>query len=142
MQGCATTKSSPVDPLAYKKRTESSVNEDVTVTVAVPTIAEAQAIYGVELASKHIQPVWLEVKSFSFIIADPDFKADHKEVDFETIYAAEDIINIEDEEELRRVLEELPCCVSNENGGLAAEPLNVVIIGAIDDWTTAFDEIH
>jgi hypothetical protein len=33
--------------------------------VAVPTIAEAQAIYGVELASKHIQPVWVEVKNDS-----------------------------------------------------------------------------
>ena len=49
-----------MDPLAYKNRTKSGVNEGVTVTVAVPTIAEAQAIYGVELASKHIQPVCLE----------------------------------------------------------------------------------
>ncbi len=40
MQGCATTKSPPVDPLAYKTRTESSFIEGVTVTVAVPTIAE------------------------------------------------------------------------------------------------------
>ena len=55
----------PADPLAYKNRTKSSVNGDVTVTVAVPTIAEAQAIYGVELASKHIQPVWVEVKNDS-----------------------------------------------------------------------------
>jgi len=44
MQGCATTKPPPVDSLAYKNRTKSSVNKDVTVTVAVPTIAEAQAI--------------------------------------------------------------------------------------------------
>ena len=41
------------------------VNGDVTVTVAVPTITEARAIYGVELASQHIQPVWLEVKNES-----------------------------------------------------------------------------
>ena len=65
MQGCATTTAPPPDPLAYKNRTKSSVNGDVTVTVAVPTIAEAQAIYGVELATKHIQPVWLEVKNDS-----------------------------------------------------------------------------
>ena len=45
MQGCATTKPTPVDPLAYKDRTKSSVSGDVTGTVAVPTIAEAQAIY-------------------------------------------------------------------------------------------------
>jgi hypothetical protein len=213
IQGCATTKPPPVDPLAYKNRMKTSVNEDVTVTVAVPTIAEAQAIYGVELAAKHIQPVWLEVKnessetvwflpsgldpeyyspseaafafysdkeeanrqldekfhklqfkspirpkstqagfvlvnldegfkavdidllsretirSFSFIITDPEFKADHKEVDFESLYVAEDIINIEDEEELRRVLEELPCCTTNADGDEYGDPLNLVLIG-------------
>ncbi|MBW2491938.1 MAG: hypothetical protein JRE65_12410, partial [Deltaproteobacteria bacterium] len=43
MLGCATTKTLPVDLLAYKNRTISSTNEDVTVTVAVPTISEAQA---------------------------------------------------------------------------------------------------
>jgi hypothetical protein len=216
VQGCAMTKPPPVDPLAYKSRTKSSVNEDVTVTVAVPTIAEAQAIYGVELASKRIQPVWLEVKndsadlywflpsgmdpdyfspsevasafysdkeegnrqlnkkfqrlqfenpirpastqagfvlvnldedfkavdidllsreavkSFSFIISDPEFKADHKEVDFETLYAAEDIINIEDEEELRRAFEELPCCTTNDDGDEYGDPLNLVMVGAVD----------
>jgi hypothetical protein len=217
IQGCATTKPPPVDPLAYKNRTKTSVNEDVTVTVAVPTIAEAQAIYGVELAAKHIQPVWLEVKnessetvwflpsgldpeyyspseaafafysdkeeanrqldekfhklqfkspirpkstqagfvlvnldegfkavdidllsretirSFSFIITDPEFKADHKEVDFESLYVAEDIINIEDEEELRRVLEELPCCTTNADGDEYGDPLNLVLIGGANN---------
>ena len=221
VQGCATTKPAPVDPLAYKNRTKSSVNEDVTVTVAVPTTAEAQAIYGVELAAKRIQPVWLEVKndsvdtywflpsgldpdyfssseaafafytdkdetnrqldeifqklqfqnpirpestqvgfvlanldegfkavdidlisreaarSFSFIIADPEFKADHKEVDFETLYAAEDIINIEDEEALRRVLEELPCCTTNADGDEYGDPLNLVLIGEPNDLVPA-----
>ena len=221
VQGCATTKPAPVDPLAYINRTKTIVIEDVTVTVAVPTIAEAQAIYGVELAAKRIQPVWLEVKndsvdtywflpsgldpdyfssseaafafytdkdetnrqldeifqklqfqnpirpestqvgfvlanldegfkavdidlisreaarSFSFIIADPEFKADHKEVDFETLYAAEDIINIEDEEALRRVLEELPCCTTNADGDEYGDPLNLVLIGEPNDLVPA-----
>jgi len=205
LQGCAMTKTPPVEPLTYKSRTKSITNEDVKVTVAVPTISEAQGLYGVDLASKHIQPVWLEVKndsddiywflpsgldpdyfspseaafafkadnekfqklqfknpvrpestkagfvlvnldegfkavdidlisrkqikSFSFITADPEFKADHKEVDFETLYAAEDIINIEDEEELRRMLEELPCWTTNADGNEYGDPLNLVIIG-------------
>jgi hypothetical protein len=217
IQGCATTKPPPADPLAYKSRTKTSVNEDVTVTVAVPTITEAQAIYGVDLASKHIQPVWMEVKNdsadphwflfsgmdpeyffpseaafafykdedeanrelkgkfmklhfknpirpestqagfvlvnldqdfkavdidllsreaiknFSFIIADPEFRADIKEVDFETLYAAEDIINIEDEEALRQVLEELPCCTTNADGDEYGDPLNLVLIGERND---------
>jgi hypothetical protein len=193
----------------------------VAVKAAVPTIAEAQAIYGVELASKHIQPVWVEVrndstapywflpsgldpnyfspseaafafhtgsddadrqldekfqklhfqnpvrpgsteagfmlvnldegfkaididlisredvKSFSFIIADPDFKADYKMVDFNTLHAAEEIINIEDEEELRRVLEELPCCTTNAKGDEFGDPLNLVLIGETNDIVPA-----
>jgi len=217
IQGCATTKPPPADPLAYKSRTKTSVNEKVTVTVAVPTIAEVRAIYGVDLASKHIQPVWMEVKndsadpywflpsgmdpeyfspseaafafykdedeanrqlkeifkklhfknpirpestqagfvlvnldedfkavdidllsreavkSFSFIIADPEFRADHKEIDFDAIYAAEDITNIEDEKELRRVLEELPCCTTNADGNEYGDPLNLVMIGQGND---------
>ena len=213
MQGCATIKTLSVDLLAYKNRTISSTNEDVTVTVAVPTISEAQALYGVDLASKYIQPVWLEVKndsddiywflpsgldpdyfspseaafafkadnekfqklqfknpirpgstkagfvlvnldegfkavdidlisrkqvkSFSFITADPEFKADHKEVDFETLYAAEDIINIEDEKALRRVLEELPCCTTNADGDEYGDPLNLVLIGEPNDLVPA-----
>ena len=215
------TKPQPVDPSAYKNRTKSSVNGDVAVAVAVPTIAEAQAIFGVELASKYIQPVWVEikngstapcwflpsgldpnyfspseaaftfrtgsddanrqldekfrklqfqnpirpgsteagfilvnidegfkaididlisredVKSFSFIIVDPDFKADYKLVDFNTLYAAEEIINIEDEKELRRVLEELPCCTTNANGGEYGDPLNLIIIGDTNDIVPA-----
>ena len=35
------------------------------------------------------------VKSFSFIFADPEFKADYKAVDSESSYTDEDIINIE-----------------------------------------------
>ena len=221
IQGCTTTQLSPADPLAYKNRTKSSVNGDVAVTAAVPTIAEAQAIYGVELASKHIQPVWVEVrndstapywflpsgldpnyfspseaafafhtgsgdadrqldekfqklhfrnpirpgtteagfvlvnldegfkaididlisredvKSFSFIIADPDFKADYKMVDFNTLYAVEEIINIENEEELRRLLEELPCCTTNAKGDELGDPLNLVLIGNTNDIVPA-----
>ena len=221
VSGCATTTPPPVDPLAYKNRTKSSSSGDVTVTVAVPTIAEAQAIYGVELASKRIQPVWMEVrnesadtywflpsgldpahfspseaayafytdedetnrqldeqfqklqfqnpvrpvstetgfvlvnldegfkaihidlisretvKSFSFIIADPEFRADFKLVDFATLYTAEDIINIEDEKELRRVLEELPCCTTNADGDEYGDPLNLVLIGQPNDMVPA-----
>jgi len=221
MQACATAKPLPVDPLAYRNRTESSVNEDVTVTVAVPTISEAQAIYSVELSSKHIQPVWVKVKndsadtywflplgldpeyfspseaafafhtdsdetnrqldekfqklqiqnpvrpgsteagfvlvnldegfkaididlisreavkSFSFIMSDPEFRADFKLVDFETLYAADDIISIEDEKELRRVFEELPCCTTNADGDEYGDPLNLVLIGETNDIVPA-----
>ena len=217
VQGCATTKPLPVDPLAFKERAESSFKDGLTVTVAVPTVAEAQAIYGVQLASKEIQPVWVEVKndsadpywflttgldpeyfspseaafgfhsaanetnrqldahfqqlqfknpirpgsavsgfvlvnldegfkavdidlisrstakSFTFIFTDPDFKGDLKQVDFETLYATEDIINIEDEEDFRRALEVLACCTTNAKGDAYGDPLNLVLVGSTHD---------
>jgi hypothetical protein len=221
LQGCATTKPQPADPLAYKNRTKVSVNGDVAVTAAVPTIAEAQAIYGAKLASKHIQPVWVEVKndsaetywllpsgldpeyfnpseaafafhtgsdeadrkieaqfqrlsfknpirpgsikagfvlvnldegfkavdidlisdrkskSFSFVITDPEFKGDYKEVVSKSLYADGDIIDIEDEEELRRAIEELPCCTTNADGDKYGDPLNLVLVGDGSDILSA-----
>jgi hypothetical protein len=68
-------------------------------------------------------------KSFSFIIEDPDFKADFKMVDVNTLYTADEIIHIENLEELRQVLEELPCCTTNADGDEYGDPLNLVIIG-------------
>ena len=220
-QSCATTQPPPVDPSAYRERSRSSVNGDVTVTVAVPTTAEAEAVYGVKLKGKFIQPVWVEVKngsaetywflpsgmdpnyfsaseaafafhtgsketnrqiddkfinlqfqnpvrsgssksgfvltnldegfkavdidlisrddakSFSFIVPDPDFKADYKMVDFDTLYAVDEIVNIENYDELRRVLEELPCCTTNADGDAYGDPLNLVMIGETNDIVPA-----
>ena len=56
----------------------------------------------------------------------------------ETMFSAVELQKLESEAALREALDQLPCCVSNENGESSAEPLNVVIIGAIDNWTTAF----
>jgi hypothetical protein len=221
LQGCATTQPQAANPSSYKSRAKSLVNGDVKVTVAVPTIAEAQAIYGVKLSWKFIQPVWVhvkndspsnywflpsgldpnyfsatevayafhtgsqgsdrkidetflnlqfknpvrpgttaagfvlvnldegfkavdvdlisreQVKSFSFIIPDPDFKADYKMVDFDKLYAAEDIIEIQGYEELRQVLEELPCCTTNKDGDEYGDPLNLVLIGEANNIVPA-----
>ncbi|MGW8186907.1 MAG: LssY C-terminal domain-containing protein [Desulfobacterales bacterium] len=221
IQGCATTPPPPTDPSAYKNRTKTITNGDVTCTVAVPTTTEAEAVYGVKLKEKSIQPVWVEVKndsartywflpsgmdpsyfspseaafafhtgskeanrqiddkfinlqfqnpvrsgsiqsgfvlsnldegfkavdidlisreevkSFSFIIADPDFKADYKMVDPNTLYKADEIINVETEEELRRVLEELPCCTTNKDGDEYGDPLNLVLVGDKNDIVPA-----
>jgi hypothetical protein len=46
-------------------------------------------------------------------------------------------INIEDEAELRNVLESLPCCTSNKEGTTLGDPLNVVMIGNSNDIFSA-----
>ena len=78
-------------------------------------------------------------QNFTFFALNPDIAQGQAIIDrMETMFSAVELQKVESEAALREVLEQLPCCVSNENGESSAEPINVVIIGAIDDWTTAF----
>jgi len=219
--GCATTKSSPTDQWNFINRSQTISSEDVTVRVALPTVEEGQAIYGVNLSSKAIQPLWLEVsntgkapywflssgldpnyfspseaafafftesdeanrqlentfsklqfinpvqpgtketgfvlvnldegfkaididllshekvKNFSFILIDPDFRGDYKLVEFNTLYSDNQIIHVEDDESLRKVLESLPCCTTNADGERNGDPVNLILVGEPEDIVPA-----
>ncbi|MBW1818951.1 MAG: LssY C-terminal domain-containing protein [Deltaproteobacteria bacterium] len=79
-----------------------------------------------------------EVKSFTFIVRVPGFKADIDLVDLDALYPEEDIVHIDDLEDFRRELERLPCCTTNEDGGKNGDPLNLVFIGTREDIGGAF----
>jgi hypothetical protein len=224
VQGCATSAplpgAAPYKP--YKERAETQVQGEISVTVALPTAAEAADIYGVDLAEEQIQPVWIEVrndapvpywflssgldpnyyapseaayafhgarsddnqaldqrfdglqfrnpvmpgatvsgfvltnldegqkavdvdliargdaKSFTFLATDPSFKFVIGRVDFDALYSDDELIPVDDEGELRSLLEQLPCCVTNADGTENGDPLNLVLIGERDDIITAF----
>jgi hypothetical protein len=64
VSGCATYFSPrPIDEVPFKTRAKTQIQGGLTVTAAVPTLEEAKAIYGVDLSSKGMQPVWIEVKN-------------------------------------------------------------------------------
>ena len=64
VSGCATSFSPrPIDEVPFKTRLQSQIQGGLTVKAAVPTLEEAKAIYGVDLAKKGMQPVWIEVKN-------------------------------------------------------------------------------
>jgi hypothetical protein len=78
-------------------------------------------------------------QNFTLFALNPDITQGQDIIDrLDTMFSTVELQKVESKAELRQVLEQLPCCVSNESGGPSAEPLNVVIIGALDDWTTAF----
>ena len=56
----------------------------------------------------------------------------------EKMYSTSDIQDVKREIELRNILEDLPCYLTNEDGTLTGEPLNVVLIGKLEDWLTGF----
>ncbi len=226
--GCASTnyllKSEILD---YKSRAETFSNGAVQVTASALSDDEASDVYGLTLARKGVQPVWIEVengdeeaywlmspgvdpnffaasevaeafatthedetrevlerrfqalafrnpvppgmkvsgfvlthhdegvkiiqvdlvanrrhKSFTFFSTIPGFYSDyskregfmHKPGGFErNVYADEEVTDYIDDDSFRSALEALPCCVTNKDGSRNGDPLNLVIIGGIDD---------
>ena len=74
-------------------------------------------------------------KSFSIFSVVPGFRADYRAraVFLRDVYTEDDIINYTDDDAFRAALEALPCCVTNKDGTRNGDPLNLVIIGGIDD---------
>ena len=218
-----TFKPQSIFEVPFRQRSLSKFDEDVRVTVAVLSAQESRKIFGVNLAGKGIQPVWVRVenhddttpylllssgldpdyfsplesayafhskltpstnrkldeqfrvmsfrnpivphaavsgflyvnldegikvvdidllgkgksKFFTFFVLIPGIKADYHEVDFERLYAEKEIADY-GENELRKALENLPCCATNEDGTQKGDPLNLAIIGAREDIAAAF----
>jgi hypothetical protein len=78
-------------------------------------------------------------KNFTFFAPDPDLEEGPKILaHLEALFAPSELQVMTAEADLRQALERLPCCVSDEGGTPTGEPLNVVIIGAVDDWISGF----
>ena len=77
------------------------------------------------------------IRNFTFFIPVPGIKVDHHDVDWENLYPEAEIIEY-DEAGLRVALEKLPCCTTNKKGTGQGDPLNIVVIGDLDDVYYAF----
>ena len=78
-------------------------------------------------------------QNFTLFAANPEETSGQAIVQrIETMFSADELQDLQSEAALRQALEQLPCCVSDESGTRKGEPLNVVVIGALDDWSTAF----
>ena len=79
-----------------------------------------------------------QVETFEFYIPVPGLRADYHEVDFATLYAEDEFVNYDTEEELVAALESLPCCTSRKDSTGKGDPINIVTIGDGDDIEAAF----
>lgn len=78
-----------------------------------------------------------QLRTFTFFIAVPGIRVDHQNIDWENLYKDEEIADY-DEAGLRKALESLPCCTTNKKGTEQGDPLNLVVIGDLDDVYYAF----
>jgi hypothetical protein len=77
------------------------------------------------------------LRTFTFFINVPGLRADHHAVEFGDLYSAEEMTAY-DEKGFREALEQLPCCTKNKKGTNVGDPLNLVVIGNIEDVFHAF----
>ena len=223
--GCASVgPQSETEALNYNSRAITRSDGAVLVSASALSAEESRDIYGVSIASKGIQPVWIEVengeddtywllspgidpnffpasevaeafatthedetrevleqrfqalafrnpippgkkvsgfvltnldeglkmiqvdlvtsgghKSFSIFSVVPGFRSDYhaRRVFVREMYTDEEIINYTDENTFRIALEALPCCTTNKDGTNNGDPLNLVIVGGLDDASPA-----
>jgi len=76
-------------------------------------------------------------RSFTFLLRVPGFVPDYANVNFDTIYPADEVESYS-VNELYEAVKKLPCCTADESGAETGEPVNVVIIGAGKDLLRAF----
>jgi hypothetical protein len=224
LYGCAGYHPSPPNDSSFLQRIQTKSENNVVVKAAVPDAKETRRIFGVDLYSRGIQPVWIEiensddqavwflpvgvdplyftpleaaflnhfrfsrtanirmdrhffengkdmyirpggrrsgfvftnldqgtkdfvvdlvgddaqVRTFTFFIAVPGLKIDHRQVDFKSLYPMEKWVNYTDAENLVDYLEQLPCCTLSKDGTETGDPLNLVVIGSGDDVYHAF----
>jgi len=75
--------------------------------------------------------------TFTFFIPVPGLRLDHYNVDWENLYPAEEIEDLSRDELIER-LESIICCVRDAKDENMGDPLNLVLIGDLDDVYYAF----
>ena len=78
-----------------------------------------------------------QLRTFIFFINVPGLRVDHRQVDFEALYSKDEIKSY-DADDLRKALENLPCCTTDKGGKDQGDPLNIVVIGEGKDILHAF----
>jgi hypothetical protein len=65
---------------------------------------------------------------FTFFVPVPGFRPDYMDVEFQSLYAEEEIVRT-DFEGLQKYLASAACCTSDAAGEAAGDPLNIVLVG-------------
>jgi hypothetical protein len=78
-----------------------------------------------------------QIVNFTFFVAVPGLRVDHHNTDWDNLYP-EDAIRDLDKDELIDALTAMPCCTTDKDSEGSGDPLNLVVVGAVDDIYYAF----
>ena len=94
----------------------------------------------VDQGTKHVKIDLLgdnKRETFDFVVPVPGMKPDYTTKDFASRYSKEAILEFTDEDFLEH-LKGLPCCNTNKKGTQSGDPLNLIVIGELEDLITIF----
>lgn len=66
-------------------------------------------------------------EQFTFFVDVPGFTPDHAKVDFRSLYAPDEVVDV-DVDGLRELLADMPCCTSNQNESAQGQPIEILIV--------------
>ena len=74
-------------------------------------------------------------RTFSMFTVVPGFRGDYHAsgVFKRELYAPGEVVNHTDDDAFRVALEALPCCATNKDGSKKGDPLNLVVVGGLED---------
>jgi len=75
--------------------------------------------------------------NFTFFVPVPGLRLDHIDVDWDSLHPAAEIREL-DKDELIEALTAMPCCTTDKKSKGTGDPLNLVVIGDVDDVYYAF----
>jgi hypothetical protein len=78
-----------------------------------------------------------QIVHFTFFVKVPGLRLDHHDVDWDSLYTAEEMLDLE-KDALIEALENMPCCTTNKKSKGWGDPLNLVVIGSREDVYYAF----
>jgi hypothetical protein len=76
------------------------------------------------------------IRTFTFAVPVPGLAVDVTHIDWNKLYEPAEMVAY-DRDELKEALDNLPCCVTDQEGDKEGLPLNVVIVGTRDDLVYA-----
>ena len=77
------------------------------------------------------------IVGFTFFVPVPGLRLDHQDVDWDSLYADEELRDLE-KDELLEALRNMPCCTTDKKSKGSGDPVNLVIIGSVADVYYAF----
>ena len=105
-------------------------------------VGPGETVSGFVLTNLHeaVKPVQLDlvanarVRTFSMFSVIPGFRGDYQVSGvFERDYPLGEVVNYTDDGEFRAALAALPCCATNKSGSKNGDPLNLVVVGGLED---------